>query len=236
MALERAVAAMLGSLEPVHPHVLAGEVIDDRVVALLHRDGVAAVGDDLALERHADALARGVDDDVVCRRALHGGLLSKTLPPPSIFLRRPRRVTARQPVCQTGVEFPRQQLEGGSMKRLSILIAAAALSASALAQQPDIARGRYVAIIGGCNDCHTAGYPQKNGTIPESEWLLGNPVGFRGPWGTSYPTNLRLTLSKMTEAQWVAYAKKLQVRPPMPWFNLNKMSEADLRAFYHFLR
>jgi hypothetical protein len=40
----------------------------------------------------------------------------------------------------------------------------------------------------------------------------------------------------MTEAQWVAYAKKLQVRPPMPWFNLNKMSEADLRAFYHFVK
>ena len=122
------------------------------------------------------------------------------------------------------------------MKRASLFIAAAALSASAIAQQPDVARGRYVAIIGGCNDCHTAGYPQKGGQIPEAEWLLGNPVGFRGPWGTSYPTNLRLTLSKMTEAQWVAYAKKLQVRPQMPWFNLNKMSEADLRAFYHFVK
>ena len=122
------------------------------------------------------------------------------------------------------------------MKRYLLLIAGAVLSSSALAQQPDIARGRYIAIIGGCNDCHTAGYPQKSGQIPESEWMLGNPVGFRGPWGTSYPTNLRLNLSKMTEAQWVAYAQKLQVRPPMPWFNLNKMNEADLRAFYHFVK
>lgn len=122
------------------------------------------------------------------------------------------------------------------MKRFLLIIAVTALSASAFAQQPDIARGRYIAIIGGCNDCHTAGYPQKNGTIPESEWMLGNPVGFRGPWGTSYPTNLRLNLSRMTESQWVAYAQKLQVRPPMPWFNLNKMSEADLRAFYQFVR
>jgi mono/diheme cytochrome c family protein len=122
------------------------------------------------------------------------------------------------------------------MKRYLLLIAGAVLSSSALAQQPDIARGRYIAIIGGCNDCHTAGYPQKGGQIPESEWMLGNPVGFRGPWGTSYPTNLRLNLSKMTEAQWVAYARKLQVRPPMPWFNLNKMNEADLRAFYHFVK
>jgi mono/diheme cytochrome c family protein len=123
------------------------------------------------------------------------------------------------------------------MKRSVLSIAAlAALAAPVLAQQAGIARGRYVATIGGCNDCHTAGYPQKGGQIPESEWLLGNPVGFRGPWGTSYPTNLRLTFSKMTETQWVAYAKKLQVRPPMPWFNLNKMSEADLRALYQFVK
>jgi len=31
----------------------------------------------------------------------------------------------------------------------------------ALAQQPDLARGRYVATIGGCNDCHTAGSRRK---------------------------------------------------------------------------
>jgi mono/diheme cytochrome c family protein len=123
------------------------------------------------------------------------------------------------------------------MKRSVLSIAAlAALAAPVLAQQPDIARGRYVATIGGCNDCHTAGYPQKDGKMPESEWLLGNAVGFRGPWGTTYPTNLRLTLSKLSEAQWLAYAKKLQARPPMPWFNLNKVSEADLRAFYRFVK
>jgi mono/diheme cytochrome c family protein len=121
------------------------------------------------------------------------------------------------------------------MKRLIFAIAAAALAVPALAQQ-DLARGRYVATIGGCNDCHTAGFPQKNGQVPEAEWLLGNPVGFRGPWGTSYPTNLRLSLSKLTEAQWVDYAKKLQARPPMPWFNLNKMADADLRALYHFVK
>src|SRR5262249_59224006 len=77
---------------------------------------------------------------------------------------------------------------------------------------------------------------QKDGKIPESEWLLGNAVGFRGPWGTTYPSNLRLTVSKMSEAQWVTYAKKLQARPPMPWFNLNRMSSQDLRAFYAFVK
>lgn len=37
--------------------------------------------------------------------------------------------------------------------------------------------------------------------MPEGEWLTGDVVGFRGPWGTSYPTNLRLSLGAMTEAQ-----------------------------------
>ena len=27
-------------------------------------------------------------------------------------------------------------------------------------------------------------------------------VGFRGPWGTSYPGNLRLDAANLTEAQW----------------------------------
>ena len=122
------------------------------------------------------------------------------------------------------------------MKRFCIAVLAAALAGPVLAQQGDIARGRYVAVIGGCNDCHTPGYPQKGGQVPESEWLTGAPVGFRGPWGTSYPTNLRLRLNAMTEAQWVAYAKKLETRPPMPWFNLRAMSEVDLRAFYKFVK
>ena len=119
---------------------------------------------------------------------------------------------------------------------LSVAALAAALAAPAFAQQGDIARGRYVAVIGGCNDCHTPGYPQKGGQVPESEWLTGVPVGFRGPWGTSYPTNLRLRVYGMTESQWVAYAKKLETRPPMPWFNVRAMSEVDLRAFYKFVK
>jgi hypothetical protein len=100
-----------------------------------------------------------------------------------------------------------------------------------------IERGRYVAIMGGCNDCHTEGFGMRNGEVPEKEWLKGDgTVGWRGPWGTTYPTNLRLSLSKMTEAQWVQYAKTFRARPPMPWFNVNKWSESDLRAFYRYVR
>ncbi len=96
-------------------------------------------------------------------------------------------------------------------------------------------RGRYLVSIAGCNDCHTPGYPEKAGKIPESEWLTGNPVGFQGPWGTTYPANLRLVVQSMSEAQWVEHARK-PTRPPMPWFALRDMSDADVKALYQYVR
>lgn len=106
---------------------------------------------------------------------------------------------------------------------------------SPLAKQ--IERGRYILIVGNCNDCHTAGYAPSDGKVPEKDWLLGSaPLGFRGPWGTTYASNLRLTLSKMTEDGWVKYAKVFKTRPPMPWFNVNRWSDSDLRAFYQYVK
>ena len=117
---------------------------------------------------------------------------------------------------------------------------AVAAEGSKSAGKPDakqLERGRYLLTVGSCNDCHTAGFAPSNGKVPEKEWLLGDPnVGFRGPWGTTYATNLRLSLSKMSEAQWIQYAKNLKVRPPMPWFNLNQWTESDLRDFYQYVR
>jgi mono/diheme cytochrome c family protein len=100
-----------------------------------------------------------------------------------------------------------------------------------------VERGRYLMIVGSCNDCHTAGFAASNGNVPEQAWLLGGgPLGFRGPWGTTYAPNLRLTVSQKTEAQWVKFAKELKTRPPMPWFNLNQWTSADLRALYQYIR
>lgn len=96
-------------------------------------------------------------------------------------------------------------------------------------------RGRYLLTVGNCNDCHTDGYAPSNGNVPEKDWLLGSPLGLRGPWGTTYATNLRISLSKMTEDQWVSYAKALKTRPPMPWFNLNQWGDRDLRSFYRYV-
>lgn len=113
--------------------------------------------------------------------------------------------------------------------------AATADPAGTAVQDASVQRGRYLVQIGGCNDCHTAGYAEKAGDVPESEWLTGLAVGFQGPWGTSYPANLRLALQAMSEDQWLSYARVPRM-PPMPWFNLRDMSDADLRAMYRYIR
>jgi mono/diheme cytochrome c family protein len=97
-------------------------------------------------------------------------------------------------------------------------------------------RGRYLLRIAGCNDCHTPGYLLSEGQVAENLWLTGDKFGWRGPWGTTYAANLRLFVKGMTEEQWVAMARTLKTRPPMPWFNLNEMHKEDLQAIDQFLR
>lgn len=125
-------------------------------------------------------------------------------------------------------------------------IAMAATAQGALAQTaaqpkpPDrksLDRGRYLVKIAGCNDCHTPGYMQTAGKVDEKLWLTGGgQLGWRGPWGTTYPANLRLNMQKLTEDQWVQLAHSAEFRPPMPWFALRDMTVQDLRAIYRFTR
>ena len=99
-----------------------------------------------------------------------------------------------------------------------------------------VQRGRYLVTITGCNDCHTPGYAQTNGKVPEKQWLTGDMLGWRGPWGTTYPTNLRLYFNGISENEWVKIARTFEPRPPMPWFSLREMQEQDLRDMYHFIK
>ena len=108
---------------------------------------------------------------------------------------------------------------------------------SEFSADPDLVeRGRYIAHVAGCNDCHTPGYAINEGNVPQEKWLTGDDFGWRGPWGTTYGTNLRLFMNAISENQWIQLARTLRRRPPMPWFNLNAMSEKDLRALYQFTR
>jgi mono/diheme cytochrome c family protein len=113
------------------------------------------------------------------------------------------------------------------------------LTSTALAEpatdQAVLDRGRYMVWVGACNDCHTPGFPEAAGKIPQEQWLTGNPVGFQGPWGTNYPKNLRLYMQNISEEQWLARVRK-PMGPPMPWFNLRDMTDSDLLAIYRFVR
>jgi hypothetical protein len=125
---------------------------------------------------------------------------------------------------------------------LIIAILAATASHPVHAERPptgdaaSIERGRYLVKIGGCNDCHTPGYTQANGKVPESQWLTGDQLGWRGPWGTTYSSNLRRVFARLTEAEWLKQATTAQFRPPMPWFTLHEMTKPDLRAIYRFAK
>ena len=135
-------------------------------------------------------------------------------------------------------------IRGKNMKKRSMLtagitvltlLAGTQLLAAQVTDEKMIVRGRYIIATSGCNDCHTNGYAQTDGKIAEGQWLLGSPVGFQGPWGTTYPANLRIVMSNLTEQQWLTRART-PMRPPMPWFNLRDMKDDDLRAIYHFVR
>ncbi|HET8655130.1 MAG TPA: c-type cytochrome [Longimicrobiaceae bacterium] len=98
--------------------------------------------------------------------------------------------------------------------------------------------GEYLTVLGGCNDCHTEGWAEQNGQVPDAQRLTGVGVGYRGPWGTTYPANLRLVVQNVSADRWVEIlttADGGRGRPPMPWMNTARMSDADLRAMYEYI-
>jgi cytochrome c553 len=111
------------------------------------------------------------------------------------------------------------------------------LASGALAQDADVsvAKGERVSIIGGCHDCHSVGYGESNGKIDPATALTGNPVGYNGPWGTSYAVNLRLVVAGMTEDDWVKYLQTFTATPPMPWFNVHHLDESEMRSLYQYI-
>ena len=118
---------------------------------------------------------------------------------------------------------------------ITVLAVTITLTTMAAEADPMVARGRYLVQIAGCNDCHTPDYMFKAGAVDESLWLTGSSLGWNGPWGTTYPPNLRLTAQRMTEDEWLVFAPAPR-RPPMPWFALRDMSQDDVRAIYRYLK
>lgn len=124
------------------------------------------------------------------------------------------------------------------MRWLGIFVGIGLIAAplSAQAADPSVKRGLHVSIIGGCHDCHTAGYNEAEGKIDPATALKGIPIGWRGPWGTTYAANLRLVAKDKTEDEFVKFGKELKTRPPMPWYNVHEMTDVDLRSLYMYIK
>jgi len=123
----------------------------------------------------------------------------------------------------------------GILAGLALAVGVASQAADATGQEARVAHGRYLVVVAGCNDCHTPGYLQQGPKVPEKDWRTGVPVGYQGPWGTSYASNLRLVLNAMTQEKWLEHARQERL-PPMPWFNLREMTDEDLKAVYAYVR
>jgi mono/diheme cytochrome c family protein len=102
----------------------------------------------------------------------------------------------------------------GQAGRPDIVKQEEAAAAQAKQEQSTIERGKYLAAVGGCNDCHTPLKMGSSGPEPDmSRYLSGHPqdltmppppalsapwmwvgsatnTAFQGPWGTSYAINL----------------------------------------------
>ena len=112
----------------------------------------------------------------------------------------------------------------------------ATATAVAMTDAQLLERGEYLVRIAGCNDCHTPGYAENAGKVPKSQWLVGSTTGWKGPWGTTYPANLRLKVADMDDAKWLAYTANLHTRPPMPDFAVRDMSEQDRLALLRLIK
>jgi hypothetical protein len=112
------------------------------------------------------------------------------------------------------------------------LLAAVSAAHASGAAKGDVARGKYVVTVSGCNDCHTPWKPGPNGpeqdmsrmlsghpeqltmppapTLPEGPWMVTASATFTawsGPWGVSFAANLtpdeETGLGKWTEKEFI---------------------------------
>lgn len=109
-------------------------------------------------------------------------------------------------------------------------------SVTATAKADPVARGKYLVKTSGCNDCHTPKFMELGEKVPESEWLTGTALGWRGPWGTSYPSNLRRHIAAYNDVDlWISMVRNRNGLPPMPWPSLHAMTDEDLRAIHAYI-
>jgi mono/diheme cytochrome c family protein len=107
-----------------------------------------------------------------------------------------------------------------------------------------VSRGRYLATIMACGDCHTGG--ALSGKPDPNRHLAGSEIGFGFPGGVVYPPNLtpdpETGLGNWTDAE-ILHAIRRGVRPDgrnlvpiMPWPSYAILTDDDARALVAYLR
>ena len=112
------------------------------------------------------------------------------------------------------------------------------------ASMTPVERGEYLTVIMGCHDCHTPG--GLYGAPDFRRALAGSELGWKGPWGVSYASNLTpdsaTGLGTWTEEEII---RALQagvgkdggpVAPPMPWPNFARLTRDDVTAIVAYLK
>lgn len=104
--------------------------------------------------------------------------------------------------------------------------------------------GRRLAEVAGCNDCHTPG--TFYGKPDMSRTLSGSELGWTGPWGTTYPSNLtpdpETGLGTWNEEQIVTAIRTGKrpdgspILPPMPWPGLAHLTDEEAYAIAAYLK
>jgi hypothetical protein len=122
---------------------------------------------------------------------------------------------------------------------LAVVLACALVrpvSGGAAVDPGDLTLGRSLVAYGACNDCHSPGWRESDGKLPTAGWMVGSSIGFRGPWGTVYPANVRLEFQRIDESQWLTMVRTRGGHPPMVWHDLRALNDQQLRAIYRFVR
>jgi len=118
---------------------------------------------------------------------------------------------------------------------VGVLLTLPAFAAKPSVSSKSIKHGEFLVGYGACNDCHTPGWSENAGQAPKDTLLTGGGTNFQGPWGTTYPPNLRLYVQKLTVKQWIANLRALKSRPAMPYWTFRYLSDKDLTDMYAYI-
>ncbi len=120
------------------------------------------------------------------------------------------------------------------------------LSAAPAAMSVDqkVARGQYLSVVMGCNDCHTPG--SFYGAPDTTRLLSGSELGWQGPWGVSFARNLtsdtETGLGSWTEGQIVTAIREgrrpdgTPLLPPMPWPSFARLTDDDAHSLAAYIK